>query len=146
MNYKGCARISCSSHFIRKPGPMLEALSSRQSKYKQTTEIASVLEKSFWGRGAGVWARCRQVHTCHRSSGAAARPTVLTSLDAPTRTMNLPWPPYTSGCAEFIGILGRMVSPVTADPAAARHRNPPSAQKHCHLTRVIRSSQPSTWR
>ena len=38
--------------------------------YKQTTEIASVLGKSFWGRGAGVRAGCRQVHTCHRSSGA----------------------------------------------------------------------------
>jgi len=114
--------------------------------YKQTTENASVLEKSFWGRGAGVRAGCRQVHTCRLSSGAAARPTVRASLDAPTRTMHQPWLPYTSGCAEFVGILGRMVSPVTADPAAARQRNPPSAQKHCHLTRVIRSSQPSTWR
>jgi len=83
---------------------------------------------------------------CKPATSVAARPTVLASLDAPARTMNPPWPPYTSICAEFVGILGRMVSPVTADPAAARRRNPPSAQKHCHLTRVIRSSQPSTWR
>ena len=66
--------------------------------YMQTTEIASVLEETFWGRGAGVRAGCRQVHTCHRSSGAAARPTVLASLDAPARTMNLPCPHYTTGC------------------------------------------------
>ena len=31
--------------------------------------------------------------------------------------------------AEFIGIVGRMVSPVTADPAAARQRNPPRRPK-----------------
>jgi len=83
---------------------------------------------------------------CKPATAVAARTTVLAGLDAPARTMNQPWPLYTSSCAEFIGILGRMVSPVTADPAAARQRNPPSAQKHCHLTRVIRSSQPSTWR